>query len=113
LDREADTLTQTIDTYRRAWQLTVSRHRGGLASGLDVARAQTQLALAQARASDIAARRAPRSRPRTRESAAATSGRRSSSVEASPVGIGGTPGSAATDGSVNVDADAPTSAAIA
>ncbi|VWC90752.1 RND transporter [Burkholderia lata] len=58
LDREADTLAQTIDTYRRAWQLTVSRHRGGLASGLDVSRAQTQLALAQARASDIAARRA-------------------------------------------------------
>ncbi|MCA3805002.1 efflux transporter outer membrane subunit, partial [Burkholderia sp.] len=58
LDREADTLAQTIDTYRRAWQLTVSRHRGGLASGLDVSRAQTQLSLAQARASDIAARRA-------------------------------------------------------
>ncbi|RQS87448.1 efflux transporter outer membrane subunit [Burkholderia seminalis] len=58
LDREAATLTQTIDTYRRAWQLTVSRHRGGLASGLDVSRARTQLALARARASDIAARRA-------------------------------------------------------
>ncbi|MEK7969105.1 TolC family protein, partial [Burkholderia contaminans] len=58
LDREADTLARTIDTYRRAWQLTVSRHHGGLASGLDVSRAQTQLALAQARASDIAARRA-------------------------------------------------------
>lgn len=58
LDREAATLAQTIDTYRRAWQLTVSRHRGGLASGLDVSRAQTQLALARARASDIATRRA-------------------------------------------------------
>ena len=49
----------------------------------------------------------------TRRSAAATSGLRSSSVDASPVGIDGTPGSAATGGSENVDADSPTSAAIA
>ena len=41
----------------------------------------------------------------TRRSAAATSGLRSSSVDASPVGIDGTPGSAATGGSENVDAD--------
>ncbi|MFX1734131.1 efflux transporter outer membrane subunit [Paraburkholderia sp. A1RI_3L] len=58
LDRQAQLLDDTIAAYRRALQLTVSRHNGGIASALDVSRAQTQLESAQAAAEDIKARRA-------------------------------------------------------
>lgn len=58
LDQQADFLNQTIDAYQRALKLTESRHAGGLASDLDVSRAQTQLASAHAALDDIAARRA-------------------------------------------------------
>src|SRR6202012_5952987 len=58
LDQRAKLLSDTIDTYQRALKLTVSRHRGGVASGLDVSRAQTQLASASAALNDVAASRA-------------------------------------------------------
>jgi NodT family efflux transporter outer membrane factor (OMF) lipoprotein len=58
LDQRAKLLSHTIDTYQRALKLTVSRHRGGVASGLDVSRAQTQLASASAALNDVAAARA-------------------------------------------------------
>jgi NodT family efflux transporter outer membrane factor (OMF) lipoprotein len=58
LDQRAKLLNDTIDTYKRALKLTVSRHDGGLASGMDVSRAQTQLASARAAADDTQASRA-------------------------------------------------------
>ncbi|MGF6902338.1 efflux transporter outer membrane subunit [Paraburkholderia sp. GAS348] len=58
LDEQAQVLADTIDTYQRALQLTESRRAGGIASDLDVSRAQTQLAAAQAQAEDVKARRA-------------------------------------------------------
>jgi NodT family efflux transporter outer membrane factor (OMF) lipoprotein len=57
-DDEQRVLDGTIDTYRRALKLTLSRRAGGIASDLDVSRARTQLAAAQAKAEDVKARRA-------------------------------------------------------
>jgi NodT family efflux transporter outer membrane factor (OMF) lipoprotein len=58
LDTQQRLLSDAVDTYQRALDLTVSRHRGGVASGLDVSRARTQLESAQAAADDTRARRA-------------------------------------------------------
>jgi NodT family efflux transporter outer membrane factor (OMF) lipoprotein len=58
LDQQSKLLDDTIGTYKRALQLTESRHRGGIASSLDVSRAQDQLAAAQASYDDVSARRA-------------------------------------------------------
>ncbi|HKU00632.1 MAG TPA: efflux transporter outer membrane subunit [Paraburkholderia sp.] len=58
LDQQSKLLTDTIATYRRALELTESRQRGGIASSLDVSRAQNQLAAAQASWDDVSARRA-------------------------------------------------------
>lgn len=57
-DQQLQLLQQSIDAYQKALQLTQTRHSGGIASGLDVARAQTQLSSAKSLWSQTVAQRA-------------------------------------------------------
>jgi NodT family efflux transporter outer membrane factor (OMF) lipoprotein len=58
LDAQETLLAQTIVAYRRALDITQARYSGKIASGIDVARAQDQLAATEAEESDVAAQRA-------------------------------------------------------
>lgn len=56
-DRDIKVLNESIDAFTRALELTQSRHDGGIASGLDVARAQTQLSNARSQLTQAQAQR--------------------------------------------------------
>jgi NodT family efflux transporter outer membrane factor (OMF) lipoprotein len=58
LDRDSAILDETVKAYARALGLTEQRHDAGIAPGLDVAQAQTQLNAALSQASQTLAQRA-------------------------------------------------------
>jgi NodT family efflux transporter outer membrane factor (OMF) lipoprotein len=58
LDAEAELLDSTVESYARALELTLSRYKGGVASQVDVAQAQTQLETTRAQAVDVRVERA-------------------------------------------------------
>jgi NodT family efflux transporter outer membrane factor (OMF) lipoprotein len=58
LDRNSDILDETVKAYARALSLTQQRHDAGIAPGLDVAQAQTQLNAALSQAAQTLAQRA-------------------------------------------------------
>jgi NodT family efflux transporter outer membrane factor (OMF) lipoprotein len=58
LDRQTAILDDTVKAYDRALGLTVQRHDAGIAAGLDVAQARTQLDAARSQAAQTLAQRA-------------------------------------------------------
>jgi NodT family efflux transporter outer membrane factor (OMF) lipoprotein len=58
LDAEKQLLDSTVAGYVKALQLTQLRHNQGIASGVDVAQAETQLATVRAQSTDLGVQRA-------------------------------------------------------
>ena len=58
LDAQAELLRQTVAAFGRAYDLTSTRHEGGVSSGIDVNRAKTLLSDARAQISSVANERA-------------------------------------------------------
>jgi NodT family efflux transporter outer membrane factor (OMF) lipoprotein len=58
LDRNSAILDETVQTYMRALSITRERHDAGIAPGLDVSQAQTQLDTARSQAAQTLAQRA-------------------------------------------------------
>jgi NodT family efflux transporter outer membrane factor (OMF) lipoprotein len=57
LDSQKQILDSTVSTYEKALQLAQNRYRGGVASDVDVAQAQTQLETTRAQAVDVEVQR--------------------------------------------------------
>jgi NodT family efflux transporter outer membrane factor (OMF) lipoprotein len=57
LDAEEQLLTNTVAAFEKALELTQNRYKGGVASGVDVAQAQTQLETTRAQATDVMVQR--------------------------------------------------------
>jgi NodT family efflux transporter outer membrane factor (OMF) lipoprotein len=53
LDSQQELLDSTVTSYQKAFELTDSRYKGGVASAVDVAQAQTQLETTRAQAVDV------------------------------------------------------------
>ncbi len=58
LDAEEQLLNSTVDAYEKALELTQNRYKGGVASAVDVAQAETQLETTRAQAIDVQVARA-------------------------------------------------------
>jgi NodT family efflux transporter outer membrane factor (OMF) lipoprotein len=58
IDSERMLLDRTLVAYRKAHELTINRHEGGIASDADVAQAETQLRTAEAQAVNLRVQRA-------------------------------------------------------
>jgi len=58
IDTKLKLLHTTVNAYQQALELTQRRHAGGVASGLDVARAETQISTLKAQLADITSKRA-------------------------------------------------------
>ncbi|MGC1290517.1 MAG: efflux transporter outer membrane subunit [Candidatus Acidiferrales bacterium] len=58
LDTESQLLNNTVQAFQKTLQLTQDRFKGGLASAVDVAQAQTQLETTRAQAIDVGVQRA-------------------------------------------------------
>lgn len=58
IDRDVTLLNDSVAAYTKALEMTTTRHDGGIASGLDVARAQTQLDATRSQAKQALAQRA-------------------------------------------------------
>jgi NodT family efflux transporter outer membrane factor (OMF) lipoprotein len=58
LDRYSEILDETVKAYTRALELTEQRHNAGIAPGLDVSQAQTQLDAARSQVAQTLAQRA-------------------------------------------------------
>ncbi len=58
VDRQISLLNETVSAYEKALALTQARHDGGIAAGLDVARAQTQLDTSRSLVAQTLAQRA-------------------------------------------------------
>jgi NodT family efflux transporter outer membrane factor (OMF) lipoprotein len=58
LDAQKQLLDSTVESFEKALELTQTRFKGGLASAVDVAQAQTQLETARAQSIDVGVQRA-------------------------------------------------------
>jgi NodT family efflux transporter outer membrane factor (OMF) lipoprotein len=58
LDADEEVLNSSVSTFERALELTENRYKGGVASAVDVAQAETQLETTRAQAIDVRAVRA-------------------------------------------------------